>query len=239
MVGFAGVPVGRVERLAAPYRGLYPVATLVDVARAVSMGIEVEFPGSAGSGLWVDNCAVGDPSNEPKQGGGGSTRAQFPGVAVWAAVECAAVGAVTDELRDSASSALRAVEEQRAEEFLNSVLEGEETVEQAGSIFAAARRVRSEGWEPVVLMSPEAAVAALEAKTVHWVQGGLVTVTGARVVVSDAFTSVWVVGDIYVWRSPAEVYESFDVETNARLVVAERTLAVGWAGPAVRVEEGS
>ena len=111
MVGFAGVPVGRVERLVAPYRGLYPVATLVDVARAVSMGVEVEFPGSAGSGLWVDNCVAGDLSNDPKQGGGGSTRAQFPGVAVWAAVECAAVGAVTEELRDSASSALRAVEE--------------------------------------------------------------------------------------------------------------------------------
>lgn len=239
MVGFAGVPVGRVERLAAPYRGLYPVATLVDVARAVSLGVEVEFPGSAGSGLWVDNCAAGDTSNEPKQGGGGSTRAQFPGVAVWAAVECAAVGSVTQELRDAAASALRAVEEQRAEEFLNSTLQGVENAEEAGSIFAAARLVRSEGWEPVVLMSPEAAVAALEAKTVHWAQGGLVTVTGARVVVSDAFTSVWVVGDIYVWRSPVEVYESFDVETNRRLVVAERSLAIAWGGPAVRVQEGS
>lgn len=216
--------------------GLYANASLIDVPRGVSGGVEVEVPRLGGHGLWDQTCTPLD-DNEVKHGGDTPAVRRFPGTGVWALDDCGPVGSTMQDSRDAAVQTLRRTEPVDVEKFVAPVL-----LEQAvpsTSLAAAVTMFSTEGMLPVIHIAPSMLeelvtrrVAVQQGKLWRHVLGGVLAVGAGY---EGLLTNPIVTGPVVVYRSAVVSYESFDPSTNQRVALAERTASVAWAGPAVEV----
>lgn len=226
--------VGEVPTPASVLTGLYGAATLLDVDRAVSGGVTVELPRTGGDGLWFDDCGPNASRNGSKAGGESGTVAEFDGVGVWAAEECAVVGRDINAEKQAASTHLSRVEEHLVERFMGGAVEPDETVSTVGEaleVFATA------GVQPTLHVPYKALAGLLVNKFLVRDGGRLKTALGGAVAVGDYGTNnPFFTGPVVVYRSPVDIYESFDTVTNQSLIVAERSAAPVWQSPVVTLE---
>lgn len=225
--------VGEVARPAKSARGLYSVATLLSTSRPVLYGVTVTMPNSGGHGLWRHTCddAVDNPT---KAGGEGDSSRVFPGVGVWAAEQCAAVGLGEEEAIAAAKAKLDAVESVDVERFLSDVwLDEAKTV---STVAAAESALLADGFDAVVHVPVERVAAMLDSHELVLTSGSLRTPLGSRVSIGAGYDDVYVTGAVTVYRADVDVYSTFDTSTNERLVVAERGVAIVWLGDVYKVD---
>ena len=225
--------VGEIPRPVISPQGLYSVATLVDVERPLVYGVDVEVPSAGGHGTWEHGC-LGEVDNSPKRDNpDGLNRVNFPGTTVWAAVECAEVGMVGRNDKTAALAKLRAIEGAEVEGFTAGVILDREP-ENMPSVAAAEAALLRDGLQPVVHVAPRDVPALLQSKFITATGGTVRTLLGSPVSIGAGYEFepgvVAVTGPVTVWRNTPDSFDNFDVENNMRLAVAERPVAVGWAG---------
>lgn len=225
--------VGEVARPAKSARGLYSVATLLSTSRPVLYGVTVTMPNSGGHGLWYHNCDD-EVDNPVKSGSEDQSSRIFPGVGVWAAEQCAAVGLGEEEAIAAAKAKLDAVESVDVERFLSDVwLDEAKTV---STVAAAESALLADGFDAVVHVPVERVAAMLDSHELVFTSGSLRTPLGSRVSIGAGYDDVYVTGAVTVYRADVDVYSTFDTSTNERLVVAERGVAIVWLGDVYKVD---
>ncbi|MGN8941193.1 hypothetical protein ACTNA5_08375, partial [Collinsella bouchesdurhonensis] len=206
--------------------------------RPVIHGVEVSVPSIGGHGLWPEPC---NPGQGPKHGGNSATLMQFPGNAVWAAEECAAVGLSEAELSARAVEKLKAVEPIDVERHFAALLKKEPNT--ASSIPQAEATMLAEGLTPTVHVRPSDLPRLIESRQVISTAGVLRTIMGSPVAAGAGYETdldgTYVTGSVTVYRNQIETHNSFTPATNLRFTVAERAFAVVWLGTSIKINEGS
>lgn len=225
--------VGEVPQPSVSPSGLYSVAQFVEEERPVIYGVDVPFPAVGGHGLWPEPC---DPGERVKEGSESPDTVRFPGSAVWAAHECAAVGYDEASARARAQLKLRAIESVEVERHMAALLK--ERAVDGESLPVAESLLMAEGVQPVVHVRPQDVPALLSARYLVSVSGVVRTVLGSQVAIGAGYQTeldgVYVTGAVTIFRNAVDSYVSFDTTTNLRLAVAERPFAATWAGQAIR-----
>lgn len=213
---------------------LYSVAHFVDDTRPVMYGVDVLNRPVGGHGLWPDAC---EPGDRTKTGAEAGRTVRFPGTAVWAAEECAAVGLSEAEAVSIARARLEAVESVEAERHTAGVLK--ERAVAGDSVAAAEAMLLAEGFAPVVHVRPTDVPRLLDSRALMSVGGAITTPLGSTVAIGAGYETeldgVYVTGAVTILRNEVEEGVAFSPVTNERLAIAERPLAVTWVGPVIKV----
>lgn len=213
---------------------LYSVSHFVDESRPVLYGVDVQNRPVGGHGLWPDPC---EPGERKKTGAEAGRTVRFPGTAVWAAEECAAVGLSEAEAVSTARKRLEAVESVEAERHTAGVLK--ERAVAGNTIAEAEAMLLAEGLAPVVHVRPTDVPRLLELRYLVSVAGAITTPLGSAVAIGAGYQTelngAYVTGAVTIFRNEVEEGVAFSPVTNERLAIAERPLAVTWVGPVIKV----
>lgn len=223
--------------------GLYAVAAPVEVDRPVIYGVDVRAEALGGHGLW--GAPVCTPGDRRKQGGESEVSVHFPGTAIWAAEECAAVGLSDVEAKANARRRLLAVESSDAEVFTAGVL-ADRAVPTTVGLSEAEAVFRAEGIVPVLHVRPSDVPGLLQAKALVSISGSIRTLLGSPVAIGAGYQTgfpdgaAYLTGPVTIYRNSVDVYDTFDQTTNQRLAIAERAMSVTWTGQtlALNLQEG-
>lgn len=218
--------------------GLYAIAAPVEVDRPVVYGVDVRAEALGGHGLWGAPVCV--PGDRRKTGGETEVSVHFPGTAIWAAEECAAVGLVEVEAKANARRRLLAVESSDAEVFTAGVL-ADRAVPSTVGLSEAEAVFRAEGIVPVLHVRPSDVPQMLKDKTLVAVAGSVRTLLGSPVAIGAGYQqafpdgTAYLTGPVTIYRNAVDVYAVFDQATNQRLAIAERALSVTWTGQTLQL----
>lgn len=239
----AGIPANLVklpDQNPLPY-GLYDAAIVQDV-QSVRGGVLIEPDGIA-SGQWYTACEPSSP-NTPKTGAAAEpfTAGTF---GVWAAHECKTVGYSDDMATARAVAALRVREPLKAEKHLAVRLAAAPSVT-ASNILAQvgeAEKALAATNAPGVVHAARWILPAIEKAGGVIRQGqALFTPGGHRWVFGSGYealgTAIVATGRVVVQRDPVATSVATALQTNTRLAVAERTLAIGIEAPMTLVKIG-
>lgn len=234
-----GVPAVSVDFPAQPVTlgiGLYGAAVMRPSDRGVAGGIELPMPRLGGHGLWEQTCTAAE-DNPAKSGGDTPAMVLFPGTGVWAYDDCPPVGLGADAVK-AAEDTLKRTEQHDVELFTASVLNQRKIT--GTTVGAAITSFTAEGLVAVVHIAPSMMEQMVRDKSIYLAGGRYVHALGAAVVVGSGYegelTTPVVTGPIVIYRSPVETVGAFSTRTNGRAVLAERTAAVAWLGPAIETE---
>lgn len=241
----AGIPANLVklpDQNPLPY-GLYDAAIVQDVP-TVRGGILIETDGVT-SGQWDTACEPSSP-NTPKTGA--STEPFTAGTfGVWAAHECKTVGFTDETAVARAVAALRVREPLEAEKHLAARLAAASQSVNAADILAQvgeAEKALAATNTPGVVHAARWLLPAIEKAGGVIRQGqALFTPGGHRWVFGSGYgalgASIAATGRVVVQRDPVASSVTTALNTNTRLAVAERTLAIGVEAPVTLVKIGA
>lgn len=239
-----------------PHRGLYRSATLRQLDRLDTAGVETY---STTRGLvdgWLPEAQreQGGPFPLSEKTAGVSERTVWPGVVAESTAEAATVGTRLDEVEAEALAALEAREPViTARRLVASLDQLGATTETARDAAAALVRVADEatretGREAVIVTTVETLHRIDDEFTLTANAGRLYTLGGSIVVTVDLPEGVagYVVGPLTVFRTEVAVSSTTAPDTNRHVAVAERTVAPaveqvmhgGQWHPAIKVTEG-
>lgn len=218
--------------------GLYDAASVIDAADGRHFGGMMLEPVNEGiSGMW-------EPGGEdnPDKVGERAEWPDFPSTIVWAADGVKTVGASLTGAQERAEQVLRLQEPVKVEQFLVPQLieatdRGPATVEEQLSIIE--EELGKRGYAGVV----HASRAMLPYLVKYIVRQGqaLFTPGGHRWAFGGGYGQLGAdlvgTGPVTVVRSPVVQVEATDMRLNDFHAVAERIVAVGWEGDAVRVSK--
>lgn len=219
------------------HRGLYTAATVLDEARLFG-GIRVRQTNCVVAGTWPAACRDTDEAVD-KDGRREADRDDVLTTVVYAAYRCQPMGLNPGELEALASQAMRLKEAGEVEAELAPLLLAEAgtpgvAVRMARAVGAIEQQLRHTGMTGVIhASSAMAAVAAQASLVVAGPAGALMTPLGTSWAFGAGYDEL---EDVLVGTGPVTVrHDSIDAlkahEANVRgdrLVVAERTVSVGW-----------
>lgn len=242
---------------ATPHRGLYRSATLRQLDRLDTAGVEAYSTtrGLVDGWLPEDQREQGGPFPLSEKTAGLSERTVWPGVVAESTAEAATVGTRLDEVEAEALAALEAREPViTARRLVASLDQLGATTETARDAAAALVRVADEatretGREAVIVTTVETLHRIDDEFTLTANAGRLYTLGGSIVVtvgeLPDGVTG-YVTGPLTVFRTEITVSSTTAPDTNRHVAVAERTVAPaveqvmhgGQWHPAIKVTEG-
>ena len=219
--------------------GLYDAASVQDVTDGRHLGgLSLEPSNTGTSGLWP---AEGATEDTPPKEGPRPDRTDFKATVIWAADNVKTVAASEDGVQARTAHILKLLEPVRVEEFVAEQLKAIKAEAAAASLEDQLGKIEDELGKygrPGIVHASRALLPAMSKFIVRQGQA-LFTPGGHRWAFGGGYsalgTDLVATGPAVVVRGPV-VYSN---ATNARINqfdgVAERIVAVGWEGPAIRV----